>query len=56
MVQIFVEASDGHAAFTISLRLNASFAMAPRALHLSDSGAPDVPLVLRPKPGNLPTR
>ena len=32
MVHIFVEPSDGHTAFTISLCLDTSFAMVPRAL------------------------
>ena len=32
IVQLFLGASDRHAAFTTSLRLNASFAMALRAL------------------------
>ena len=31
--EIFIGASDRHAAFTILLRLDASFAMVPRALH-----------------------
>ena len=33
-VHLFVGATDGHAGFTTSLRLDASFAIAPRALHL----------------------
>ena len=32
-VHLFLVAPKGHAAFTILLRLDASFAMAPRALH-----------------------
>ena len=32
IVQLLVGAPDGHAAFTTPLRLDASFAMAPRAL------------------------
>ena len=33
MVYIFIRATDRHAAFTTLLRPNASFVMAPRALH-----------------------
>ena len=32
LVQLFVGATDGHAVFTTSLRLDASFAMTPHAL------------------------
>ena len=46
MDQIFVEATDGHAAFTISLRLDASFTMAPRALY-SNLDAPPLARALR---------
>ena len=53
LVQLFTEPSDGHAAFTTLLRLDASFVMMPRALHLEHPAAPDSPLVLRPKPVNL---
>ena len=50
----FIEESDGHTAFTILFRLDVSFVMAPHALRLRHPAAPDVPSILRPKPGNLP--
>ena len=53
MVHLFLELSDEHAAFTTSLRLDASFVMTPRALHLEHPAAPESPPVLRPKPVNL---
>jgi hypothetical protein len=56
MVQLLVELLDGHAAFTTLLRLNASFAIAPRVLHSTDLAAPDAPPVFKPKLGNLLSR
>ena len=53
-VQLFIEASDGHTAFTTPLRFDASFVMTSSALYNHHLTAPGVPLVLRPKPVNLP--
>lgn len=53
-VHLFLGVLDGHAAFTILLRLDASLAIAPCALHLGNPTTPDAPPVLRPKPKNLP--
>jgi len=56
MVHLFIGVSDGHAAITTLLRLDASFPMAPRALYLGNLAAPEaspVPactVILWPKP------
>ena len=54
IIQLFI-GLDGHAVFTISLHLDANFVMTPRALRNRHLAAQDAPLVLRPKPVNLPT-
>ena len=56
MVHLFLGASDGHTAFTTLLHLDASFMMAPRALHLRNSTASGVPPILRLELGKLPAR
>lgn len=53
IIQLFVGAPDRHAAFMISLRLDASFMMTLRALRNCHPIAPDAPLVLRPKQANI---
>ena len=44
IVHLFAEASDGHATFMTFLRLDASFVMAPHALHLRHSA-----MLIRPR-------
>ena len=53
-VQLFIEASDGHTAFMTPLHFDASFVMTSSALCNHHLTAPGAPLVLRPKPINLP--
>ena len=52
----FVKASDGYTAFTTLFHPDASFAMAPRVLHLRNPSTLDAPPVLRSKSGTLPAR
>ena len=54
IVQVFTRPSDGHAAFTTSLRLDARFVKMPRVLLHHLLAAPDAPPVLRSKPVNSP--
>ena len=52
----FVKASDGYTAFTTLFHPDASFAMAPRVLHLRNPSTLDAPPALRSKSGTLPAR
>ena len=53
IVQLFIGALDGHVAFTTLLWLDASFVMAPYALHHCHPATPDMLQSLRSKPAKL---
>jgi hypothetical protein len=53
IIQLFIGAPNGHAAFMTSLRLDASLTLTPRVLHHCHPAAPDAPPILRSTPVNL---
>ena len=54
-IYLFIRPPHRYAAFTTLLRLDASFAMASRALQLCHPATPDAAPILGPKSANLPS-